>query len=405
MTDLSLVDLFCGAGGTTRGFLDRERWSTIPTSIHAVGAVDIDSSALETYVHNFPGVPAVRADLTALGFEEIRALMRRFGVRTGRLDILVASPPCQTYSRNNRARRLDDQRNWLYEPVLNWIRMLRPKAVVLENVDHLKETDEGLHDRAIRRGLAALNYQIGAWELDAVQYGVPQHRLRRFYLAYRADLAIVPEAPPATHHAPGLGRTPLWVTASKAIDDLPRIERAGDGRNWFVSKADPSLASFIRRHGSYAAMMRPAKGSCVSHHTTPSLSQLALMRLSNLEAGQAMSKLPTHLQPRMGFRSAYGRIHPDRPAWTITANCDYVSRGRFSHYQLNRGLSMREAARLQSFPDEFHFIGCREAVARQIGNAVPPLLARAFALEVSSKLLRAATQETSADVELSAMAG
>lgn len=386
---LALVDLFAGAGGATRGFLPRMRWPRT-TKFRVLGAVDLDSFAVATYAFNFPETPVVRADLTALGYEEIRSLLRRFGLRTGQLDVLLACPPCQSYSRNNRLRSASDVRNWLYRPVIDWIRVGRPRAILIENVDGLRDTDGGVHDLAIRSAFADLNYSAEAWDLDAASYGVPQHRLRRFYLAYRGDLDVRPLAPKPTHHSPESLKQPRWVTASEGIDDLPPVEFAGDGTAYFVARADPSQRGFRERRGRYAWIMRASGGTRVTHHWAPRLSSLALQRLRALGPGQALADLPESLRPRMGFRSAYGRLDPERPAWTITGNCEYPSRGRFSHYLLDRGITMREAARLQSFPDDFHFIGPRERVARQIGNALPPLLARAFAREIGRSLVAAA---------------
>jgi DNA (cytosine-5)-methyltransferase 1 len=382
---LTLIDLFSGAGGVTRGFLPRDRWSALP-EFRSVCAVDLDPSAVATYAHNFPAIPVVKADITSLGFGEIRSLLRRVDLRTGDLDVLVACPPCQSYSRNNHGRRADDERNHLYWPAIDWVRMARPKAVLIENVDALKASDGGRHDSNIRSVLTELNYSVDAWDLEAVDYGVPQHRVRRFYLAYRGDLGLIPRPPRVTHHSLEIRKKPSWVTVSQAIDDLPVLSISGEGSLAFTTRAEPGSPTFRARQGAYASMMRAEKGTPVTHHWTPPLSPLAERRLTKLEAGEAIEHLPKHLQPRMGFRGAYGRLHPTRAAWTITANCDYPSRGRFSHYSFDRGISMREAARLQSFPDEFHFIGPREHVARQIGNAVPPLVARAFATAIAASI-------------------
>lgn len=382
---LTLLDLFAGAGGVTRGFLPRRRWPTVPTYA-SVGAIDIDRWATQSYASNFPNVPVVRADIASLGLNQIRELLRDFGVRTGKLDVLVACPPCQSYSQNNRARTSSDTRNWLYKPVIHWVQMARPRAVLMENVSDIRDADDGVHDRALTEALTSLNYEVDAWTLDAVNYGVPQRRQRRLYLAYRGDLGITPVPPPATHVPLGEAGT-QWVSAGDAIRDLPSIEAAGE-KPPFISRADPDRPGYANAHGEYARMMRSDRLSAVTHHWSPALSELALKRLQHLWPGAALADLPPHLQPKMGFRGAYGRLHPDRPAWTITAHCEYPSRGRFSHYYANRGLTMREAARLQSFPDEFTFLGPRVQVARQIGNAVPPLLARAFAQLIGTALLQ-----------------
>lgn len=386
MNKLQLIDLFAGAGGATRGFLPRREWpETGEFVFQAVGAVDYDEWATRSYAVNFPDARVLRADLTALGYEQIRSVLRDFGLRTGELGVLIACPPCQTYSRNQRhnsARLAMDGRNWLYRPVIDWIRVGRPLAVLLENVDELAAKDGGVHDRAIRGALVESGYRADSWELDSADFGVPQHRSRRFYLAYRADLGIQPEPPPRTHYPPTDPEEPKWVTASEAIDDLPLLTDGGQGTGSFAETGQGSEAIVT----GYAGLMRAERGEAITQHWAPIPSELALKRLKALGPGQAIDHLPKELQPRMGFRSAYGRIDAARPAWTITSHCEYPSRGRFSHYRWNRGLTLREAARLQSFPDEFQFVGPRSQVARQVGNAVPPLLARAFAIEIARRL-------------------
>jgi DNA (cytosine-5)-methyltransferase 1 len=133
--------------------------------------------------------------------------------------------------------------------------------------------------------------------------------------------------------------------------------------------------------------MRPKRGELIHHHYAKPMSRLALKRLRSLRAGEALAQLPMELQPRMGFRGAYGRLDPDLPAPTITGNFDYVSRGRFSHYDQDRGITFREGARLQSFPDRFRWLGpSYEQIALQIGNAVPPLIANSLAQHVGKLL-------------------
>jgi DNA (cytosine-5)-methyltransferase 1 len=229
-----------------------------------------------------------------------------------------------------------------------------------------------------------LGYRTAFGTLDAARYGIPQHRVRLFYLAYRDDVGALPQLPSPTHGTKD-GLKP-YVTVRQAIEDLPARE-AGEVLPDFAWDADSLPAAEALAIGAYSDLMRAPRGYLVTHHSAQPLSEIARRRIEALRPGQAIANLPIDLQPRMGYRGTYGRLDPDRPSSTITANCDYPSRGRFTHYKQVRGLTLREAARLQSFPDRFHWpVRYRTHAAQQIGNAVPPLLAHALARRITTDL-------------------
>lgn len=374
--ELTLIDLFCGCGGFTAGFLfpendDRPKWRILL-------GVDKNPTAVETFGVNFGQQAARQADLLEANPQ---GYLRELGLKAGELDHLHASPPCEAYSVNNRlnANHVDLR----FRAVLEWTETFLPKAVTIENVRSLEKA----HDGEIRNRLTSAGYQVISFKVDAADYGVPQHRKRLFYLACRATLEVAPRAPKASHCDPLNPQQGLrpWVTVREAIRDLPP-RKAGEGPDQFVSIIDPTDAADRLYLGEYASMMRPPKGTIITGHYARPLDELAMSRLRCLGPGQAIWNLPAHLRPKMGFRGAYGRMHPDYPAKTITTGVRGPSHGPFCHYAQDRLITFREAARLQSFRDAFSFTGGRQAQAFLIGNAVPPLLGRAIR-HVSEELI------------------
>lgn len=371
---LTLVDLFCGCGGVSAGFM----FPGLESPFRAVLGVDADSLALRSFKANHPGTTAIKADLGALQQSEIRAIARRLRLRAGELTALHASPPCQLFSANNRSRNDVAGDPFLFRAIFKWVNVLRPKAVTIENVAGMRTALRGTIDSEIRREMGRLGYNVAVDVLNAADYGVPQHRVRLVYLAYRRDLQVAPALPTATHGERSNG-VRAHVTVAEAIGDLPARE-AGDGTESFSSESSATDGPLAFEVSSYSTLVSAPQGHEVSHHWAPALSDLARRRIESLEPGQALAHLPPNLRPSMGYRGAYGRLDPTKAASTITGNCDYPSRGRFSHYRETRGITLREAARLQSFPDSFDWpLSQRSRVAQQIGNAVPPLLARALA--------------------------
>ena len=376
MTELTLIDLFCGCGGFTAGFLFAEDDSGATWKV--LLGVDINPAALETFSVNFGPQVAREADLVKA---DPRSYLRELGLREGELDHLHASPPCEAYSVNNRVN--GNAGDFRFRVALGWIEVFLPKVATIENVRSLEKA----HDAEIRNRLSSAGYQVISFKLDAADYGVPQHRKRLFYLACRATLGVAPHPPKAIHCNPLKPQQGLkpWVTVREAIEDLPP-RRAGEGPDQFVSGIDPTDPADQLYLSEYASMMRPPRGTIIAGHCARPLDKLAMSRLRSLGPGQAIWALPSHLRPKMGFRGAYGRMHPDYPAKTITTGVRGPSHGQFCHYAQDRLITLREAARLQSFPDTFSFAGGRSAQAFQIGNAVPPLLSRAIR-RVSEELI------------------
>jgi len=375
----TLVDLFCGCGGFTAGFLFPPQTNNVKWQV--LLGIDKNHDSVATFQVNFGRKRARQADLTKLDPNEI---LKELGLARGELDHLHASPPCEAYSNNNRINRnIADLR---FEVALEWARAFLPKIITIENVRNLEKA----HDMTIQGQLEQAGYSVTSFKLDAADFGVPQHRKRLFYLACLRSISNNLEPPCPTHCDPHAKTDSLkpWVTVCDAIGDLP-VRSAGGGPDTFESKLDLTNDNALLHLSEYAVIMRPVKGTKITEHFARDLDELALKRLRSLKPGQAIEALPSSLQPKSGFRGAYGRLHPDYPAKTITTGIRGPSHGPFCHYSQERLITFREAARLQSFFDKFVFCGKRSSVAFQIGNAVPPLLSKAIRL-ISEQLLLSA---------------
>lgn len=333
MTELRVVDLFCGAGGFALGFDRAHRYS-------CVLAVDDDPACTETFALNFPDARVVTGDVREVDLAGVDA------------DVLVAGPPCQGFSTLNRARR-GDSRNALTREVLRGCDGFEPLAVAVENVPPFLEAEEGRH---LVVGLRQRGYRVRAGVVNGADYGVPQRRLRALVVGVRADGSAWPRP---THSAESSSRLPRHRTVADALALLPTQP---DDRNW---------------HRRYAAT-----------------SAIAYERYRAVPEGGSRLDLPTDLRyacwvDARGHGDVLGRLHWRRPSGTLRTEFFRPEKGRFLHPSENRPITPREAARLQSFPDSFVFPERQTltAVARQIGNAIPPRLAEAIAREIASVLV------------------
>jgi DNA (cytosine-5)-methyltransferase 1 len=340
---LLAADLFCGAGGSSLGL--------ITAGFRPVLAVDIDPTSLETYCHNLsPYTKAVvEGDLSALRGEE---LLDRAGLLPGELDLIIGCPPCQGFTDHGRP---GDPRNVLVSAFLKRIEEMRPRAVLFENVTGILERGHLLFEQ-FRRGLQSLGYSTICQVVGAVHYGVPQRRRRVVLAAVLRELGR-PHLPRPTHNHPRLARKKglqPWKTVREAISDLPPLN-SGE------------------------------RCPYIPNHEAPRHSSRILELIKRIPPdGGSIRNLPRRFWLRChlrhdGHKDVYGRMRWDAPAPTITTGVYSPSKGRFIHPEQHRGITMREAARLQGFPDWFRFLGGRTIQARHIGNALPPPLAAALA--------------------------
>jgi DNA (cytosine-5)-methyltransferase 1 len=339
----TMIDLFSGCGGVTTGFASQR--------FKVLAAVECDPVVARTYRLNHPDVTLYEADIRNLSPE---AMMEQMHIRRGRLTVLSVCAPCQPFSRQNRDRSTDARASLVLES-LRFIRAFHPLFLFFENVPGIKDTAilSGLLDALRESGYRMVEPTV----IDAVNYGVPQFRKRCLVLGTRLDRNLsIPEATHAPPHAAArLGRE-AWRTVKDAFAGLQDVH-AGE-----TSETDP--------------LHRARK------HTTLSLERLRAIPHN----GGGRGDIPVHLRPNchrkggnVGYRDVYGRMDFNRPSNTLTTGCTNFTRGRFAHPTLDRSITLREAARLQTFPDSYQFYGGYEQISAQIGNAVPVKLAEAFA--------------------------
>lgn len=337
----AVIDLFSGAGGLSEGFRK--------AGYRIAAAVELDRHAAQSFRLNFPGTLVLEADLREV---PAKVLLDLTGLAPGDLSVLCAGPPCQGYSEAGK-RDASDPQNRLFEEFVRIATEVQPESIVLENVEGLRRRMNAHFERAVLDALRVIQptpargYHIRHALLDVADFGVPQHRKRMIYVAARQDLGRLPELPTGTHADGGAstmqpGDEVRWllprVTVADVLKGLPEIE-AGEG----------------------AEVLR-VNGTVFYNHRA-------------MVHGEAVKGKIAALRPGSGPIS-YRKLSADRPAHTVTAGHSALP----AHPWIPRSITVREAARLQTFEDSFRFLGPRHAQALQVANAVPPQFAYVLAL-------------------------
>jgi len=395
----TMIDLFAGAGGLSQGLQ--------ASGFHPLYANEIVPQYARTYQLNHPNTRVDGSDIREVSAEAIR---EELGIPKGELDLLAGGPPCQGFSVNAPVRSEHDQRNHLFREFLRFVAEFCPRAVLIENVPGLVSFQNGATLSAILDSLKQLDYCADVRILYAPHFGVPQTRWRTVVIGLRESgrpLAAFPEplavAPVRINFTSQFaGRNivqlpqsldlPLFTTVAEAISDLPPL---GNGEVGEAVKPYTSLAA-----NDFQRIARTGSTGVVNHEAMR-LSATNLERLSHIKPGGNWTDIPRHLLPE-GMKRArtsdhtkrYGRVDPNGLASTILTKCD-PHWGAYFHYSQERAFTVREAARLQSFPDSFHFTGSRVEQYAQVGNAVPPFLAAAIGRAILTQLGKAGVQATS----------
>jgi len=346
------IDLFAGAGGMSLG----AQMAGIAVTL----AVEKDVHAAATYAKNHPK--------TKLIIDGIETLKRANLPVSDATTVLFGGPPCQGFSTSNqKTRSLDNPSNWLFKEFVRVARLKKPDWVVLENVPGILETSNGIFRETILQAFQKIGYTCTHGVLCAKDFGVPQVRSRFFLVGSLHGKSI--RMPKARNRAP--------VTVSDAISDLPAIDNGANQDYLLYPRCVPS---------NYAKAMRNGANGCTGHLVTKN-SDLVIKRFRHVKQGNNWEDIPARLMCNYSDRTRchtniYRRLRADMPS-TVLGN---YRKSMYIHPWCNRGLSVREAARLQSFPDWYVFCGSIGFQQQQVGNAVPPLLAKAVFKEILKHL-------------------
>jgi DNA (cytosine-5)-methyltransferase 1 len=339
MNKIDVIDFFCGCGGTSAGLKK--------SGMNILAGIDIDSKALSTFERNFPEATAIRKSVVELEPEFLKKTILK--KRKNKL-LLSACAPCQPFSTQNRLKSNDDTRITLLDEFHRFVKFLKPDYIILENVPGIQKVTDGPFTKFTKL-LDQLGYQFDCGVKNAVNYGVPQSRKRLVLLASKKGEIKLPEETYGEDMLP-------YVT----LEDV-------------IKKYHPLEAGKVSSH--------------IPNHACAGLADITRERLKHTPEGGDRRHWPEHLllnchKKHSGHSDVYGRLRWNKPSVTLTTKCTSISNGRFGHPEQERALSVREAAAIQTFDDDFIFVGSLQDTARQVGNAVPVSFAKALGDEVIS---------------------
>lgn len=352
---LNVVDLFSGAGGLSRGFMD--------AGFNVILGIDFDDAALKTFKANHGDAEVMKIDL--FNHDNLKQITKYLDEKNVKIDVLVGGPPCQGYSLAGPRNEQDD-RNTLYEAMVKFANLVKPKVVVLENVPGLLTLFEGKGAQRIVDDFSDLGYVMKKKVLYAPEYGVPQIRKRVFFVG------VSPEYGEFEYPTPFLDKD-YFITCEDAISDLPSLEHEVGSDEAEYEMSPQTMYQEIMRSNSIK----------LYNHLGTRHEEKTVHLISMVPEGKNYKALPSPYNTMFKYNEALTRYHSKKPSLTINTG----HRSHF-HYKWNRIPTVRESARLQSFPDDFIFYGNKSQQYRQVGNAVPPLLGKAVALQIK-KLLTA----------------
>ena len=339
----NVLDLFCGCGGLSLGFEE--------AGYNVLLGIDIWEDALKTYAYNHKHSKTLCADMSTLRGEDVKDI-----IGDNSVDVIIGGPPCQGFSIAGK-RIVNDDRNKLYKGFVRMVEYFKPKAFVMENVPNILSIGDGAVRETIINDFKSLGYTVETKVLTASDYGVPQNRRRAVFVGltkgnFDFDIPMVAEK----------------VTTKEALSDLPK-QSIEDGGKYSVESTS-----------GYQKLMRINSIGVYNHEVTQHNEQTVRI-ISMVPDGGNYKDLPKEFQKTRKVHIAWTRLNSKRPSITI----DTGHRHHF-HYKWNRVPTVRESARIQSFPDDFIFLCSKTSQYKQVGNAVPPLMAKAIAEQLKKQL-------------------
>ena len=353
LNKIKFIDLFCGCGGFTKGFSEAG-------FISAFG-IDVWKDATVTYKNNFPDSVAYCGDIKELSSEKILELTK---LKKNDIQLIIGGPPCQGFSVAGK-RIVDDERNKLYKSFVRLVNEIKPKIFVMENVPNILSIGGGIVKESVLKDFTEIGYNVTYKILTASDYGVPQARRRAFFVGLNKNVFGEEkfEFPESQN---------TCVTSEEALSDLDFIED---------TEILPEHSEYkILPQSNYQKLMRKNAVILLNHVTTIH-TQKTRDIISLVPDGGNYKDLPLELQQTRKVHIAWTRLNSKKPSFTIDTGHNH-----HFHYKWNRIPTVRESARLQSFPDDFIFLGTKTSQYKQVGNAVPPLLAKSIADKVKEFL-------------------
>lgn len=342
MNNYNVIDLFSGAGGLSYGFEQ--------AGFNVLLGVDNEQSALDTFKKNHKNSEILNSDITKITYEQdIKPI-----IGNKKIDVIVGGPPCQGMSLSG-PRKFEDPRNRLYLSFIRLVKEIKPQAFVIENVTGIISLYKGEIKNRIIKEFNEMGYKVQYKTLVASEHGVPQKRKRVIFVGTKSDGFVYPKPCDYT------------VTTEMAISDLPPLES---------ELGTPVSKYHMAPLNDYQLLMRD-KSNELHNHVAANHSQRIKDIISLVPDGGNYKDLPEEYRETRKFNVAWTRFPSNKPSPTI----DTGHRHHF-HYKYNRVPTVRESARLQSFPDTFIFTGNKTQQFRQVGNAVPPILAKTIAKEL-----------------------
>ncbi len=356
--ELTYVDLFAGAGGLSTG-LER-------AGFDLVHAVEVDEDARSSFANNRENIEP--QDLTGdIRDVDVNDITEEVGRDT--VDLVAGGPPCQGFSEVVSPDGSDD-RNHLFVNFINWVSELDPKAALFENVRGMQNTAGGKFLSAVEESFDQMGYEVTARVVKVSDFGVPQHRRRLLVLATKKNFSELPfegfELNPT--------ETPSVIDG---IGDLPEVG-AGEQVTEYSQEPQTILQKDLR-----------GEENDLTHHQAANHDDDMVEMISHIPDGGNRTAIPDELQPSSGYHNSYSRLDSQKPAVAITSNMSKPSSARCIHPFQNRGLTPREGARLQTFPDSYRFDGGLVSVRKQIGNAVPPYVGEALGYYLKQSIYQA----------------
>ena len=350
---LNCIDLFCGCGGLSKGFLD--------AGYNVLLGIDNDSAALKTFEKNHGNAKALKLDL--FNHENINEIINFLEQTNQKLDVLIGGPPCQGFSIAG-PRNMNDRRNLLYVAMVKLAELTKPRAILLENVPGMLQTNGGIGAKRIVSDFKKIGYNMIPKLLYAPDFGIPQIRKRVFFVGLKNN-SINFEFP-----TPVLSKE-NYITCEDAISDLPAlIGIYGDDVQTYPSEPKTDYQKEMRKNSNE-----------IHNHIGTIHDPKTVKMISLVPEGKNYKSLPEEYRGLYKYHEALTRYNSKKPSLTINTG----HRSHF-HYKWNRIPTVRESARLQSFPDDFIFYGNKSQQYRQVGNAVPPLLGKAIAEQLKKYL-------------------